>query len=82
MKILLVDDHVLIREALRGVLKELKPGAVVLEASEGRQAMRLVEEHADLSLILLDLNLPDCDGAQVLTDLRVGYRLHPKVRIP
>jgi DNA-binding NarL/FixJ family response regulator len=73
MKILLVDDHVLIREALRGVLKELKPEAVVLDASGGRQAMRLVEEHADLTLILLDLNLPDADGANVLADLRERY---------
>ena len=36
MKILVVDDHVLIREALRGVFKELKPDATVLEAADGR----------------------------------------------
>ena len=36
MKILLVDDHVLIREALRGVLKELKPVAIEPRAGEGR----------------------------------------------
>jgi DNA-binding NarL/FixJ family response regulator len=70
MKILLVDDHALIREALRGVLKELKPEAIVLDAPDGRQAMRLVEEHPDLTLILLDLNLPDCDGASILADVR------------
>ena len=40
MKILIVDDHVLIREALRGVLKELKGEAVILEAPDSRQAMR------------------------------------------
>jgi len=70
MKILLVDDHALIREALRGVLKELKPDAIVLDAPDGRQALRLVEEHPDLTLILLDLNLPDCDGASILADVR------------
>src|SRR5262245_39575232 len=70
MKILLVDDHVLIRDALRGVLKELMDTAVVLEASDGRQAMRLVGEHPDIHLILLDLNLPDQDGFAMLTDLR------------
>ena len=37
MKILVVDDHVLIRDALRGVLKELKGDAVVLEAGDSRQ---------------------------------------------
>ena len=65
MKILVVDDHALIREALRGVLKEVKGDAAVLEASDCRQAMQLIAEHADLSLILLDLTLPDRDGFSV-----------------
>ena len=70
MKIRLVDDHPLIRDALRRVLKELTDDATVLEASDYRQAMRLIEEHGDLHLILLDLNLPDRDGFAFLTDLR------------
>ena len=73
MKILVIDDHVLIREALRGVLKQLKGDASVLEASDCRRAMRLVEEHPDLELILLDLQLPDRDGFSVLAELREGY---------
>ena len=70
MKILLVDDHALICDALRGVLKELAADAAILEASDSRQAMRLIEQHPDLHLILLDLNLPDRDGFAVLSDLR------------
>jgi DNA-binding NarL/FixJ family response regulator len=73
MKILLVDDHVLIRDALRGVLKELAGDATVLEAADCRQAMRLIEAHPDLHLILLDLNLPDRDGFELLADLRKRY---------
>ena len=73
MKVLLVDDHALIRDALRGVLKELTADATVLEASDCRQAMRLIDEHPDLHLILLDLNLPDRDGFAVLADLRKRY---------
>ena len=73
MKILLVDDHALIRDALRGVLKELTGEASVLEASDCRQAMRLIQEHPDLHLILLDLNLPDRNGFAVLADLRRRY---------
>src|ERR1700674_2195129 len=70
MKVLLVDDHALIRDALRGVVKDLAQDATVLEASDSRQAMRMVEAHSDLYLILLDLNLPDRDGFAVLADLR------------
>jgi DNA-binding NarL/FixJ family response regulator len=73
MKVLIVDDHGLIREALHSVLKELRPDSVILDASNSRQAMRLVEEHPDLSLVLLDINLPDRDGFSVLDDLRDRY---------
>ena len=78
MKILLVNDHVLTRETLRDVLKELKGDATVLEAADGRQALPLIEEHADLGLILLDLNLPDRDGFSLLAELR---NRHPGVSI-
>jgi DNA-binding NarL/FixJ family response regulator len=73
MKFLLIDDHVLIREALRGVLKELRRDAYVLEAANCDQAKRLVEEHTDLEVILLDLNLPDGDGFGLLAQLREHY---------
>jgi len=76
MKVLVVDDHVLIREALRGVLKELKDDATVIEASNCQQAMRLVEEHTDVGLVLLDLNLPDRNGFDVLAELR---ERHPAI---
>jgi DNA-binding NarL/FixJ family response regulator len=78
MKILLIDDHVLIREALQGIFKELRPDATVLEAANCSQGMRLAEEHADLEVILLDLTLPDGDGFNVLADLR---ELYPAVSI-
>jgi DNA-binding NarL/FixJ family response regulator len=78
MKILVVDDHALIRDALQGVLKKLKRGAIVLEAADSRQAMETVAQHSDIGLILLDLNLPDRDGFDVLAELR---ERHPAVAI-
>jgi DNA-binding NarL/FixJ family response regulator len=73
MKILIVDDHALIRDALRGVLKKLKRGAVILEASNNQQALDATEGHSDINLILLDLNLPDRDGLSLLAELRERY---------
>ena len=70
MKVLVVDDHALIRDALRGVLAELRPGVSVLEAADCKQAMTLVGSHADFELIFLDLGLPDGDGFAVLEELR------------
>jgi DNA-binding NarL/FixJ family response regulator len=78
MKILLIDDHVLIREALHSLLRELTCDTTVLEAANCTQGMRLAEKHADVELILLDLNLPDGDGFNVLADLR---GLYPSVSI-
>lgn len=73
MKFLLIDDHVLIREALRGILKDLRCDATVLEAANCHHAERLVDEHTDLEVILLDLNLPDGDGFRLLAQLREHY---------
>src|SRR6185312_4285834 len=73
MKILVVDDHVLIRQALHGVLKKLRRDAVVLEASNSEKAMQVLTENPDLGLILLDLNLPDRDGFSMLTEIRGRY---------
>jgi DNA-binding NarL/FixJ family response regulator len=70
MKILVIDDHVLIRQAMQGVVKKLRRDAVVLDAPNYRQAMQIIENHPDISLILLDLTLPDREGFSVLTELR------------
>src|SRR5262245_18112885 len=79
MKILVIDDHVLIRESLRSVLKELRSEATVVEAINARETMRLVAEHADLALVLLDLGLPDRDGFEVLAELREHHPTIPVV---
>lgn len=78
MKILVVDDHVLIREALRGLFRELKPEAIVLEAADAAQAVALLGEQPDIALILLDLSLPDRDGLGLLAELRAG---HPAISV-
>lgn len=78
MKVLVVDDHTLIRDALRGVLEQLRDDAVVVEAADAREAVRLVEHHPDLELVLLDLLLPDGSGFDVLATLR---ERHPAVSV-
>jgi DNA-binding NarL/FixJ family response regulator len=77
-KFLLVDDHVLIREALRGVVRELDAGAAVLEASRWGDAARLLKEHADVTLVLLDPGLPDREGLAALAEVRMR---HPKTPV-
>jgi DNA-binding NarL/FixJ family response regulator len=73
LKVLVVDDHTLIREALRDVLAELDPECEVFEAPDGAIAVLLACEQPGLDLVLLDLNLPDMDGFTLLADLRQRY---------
>lgn len=83
MKILVIDDHVLIREALRGVLRELKGEAtIIIEAADARQAIRELEQNeqqGSVDLILLDLGLPDRDGFEMLGELGARYPTIPVV---
>ena len=78
MKILICDDHALVREGLRGVLAELGGPVELLEAAEGGEALRLAERHPDLDLLLLDLRMPGMDGWAGLRRFRT---LHPTLPV-
>jgi DNA-binding NarL/FixJ family response regulator len=78
MKFLIVDDHALIREAMRGVLLGLRSDSSVLEAADAQTALQTLQRHADTDLVLLDLHLPDLDGLQVLS--LVAER-HPAIAV-
>jgi len=72
MKVLVIDDHVLIREALRGVLAELRADAEVVEAGNAGEARQAIADHRDLDMVLLDIGLPDGSGFDLLSGLREG----------
>ena len=73
VKILVVDDHPLIREALRQVLQALDRQLELIEAQTCEEALALTQRHPDISLILLDLTLPGADGYEALRRLREDY---------
>ena len=76
--ILVVDDHYLIREAVRAVLRDLEDEIVVLETSNCREMMRLIEENGDIQTVLLDVMLPDGNGLDAVNELR---KLRPDISI-
>ncbi len=78
MKILVVDDHALVREGLRQVLKGLDAQVEVLEAPHCARAFELAALHADLDLVLLDYHLPDMNGLEALD---VFGKKHPELPI-
>ena len=72
MKILVVDDHPLILEALKQVLRDLDPLIEIIEARDGHQTLDQAQLHPDLSLILLDLTLPYRNGFELIGELRAS----------
>jgi len=76
---MIVDDHPLIREAMRAVLQPLDRDIVLLEAANGLEALALADSSPDLHLILLDLALPGMDGFSALQGLREAHPAIPVV---
>ncbi|MEO6023476.1 MAG: response regulator transcription factor [Burkholderiales bacterium] len=68
MKILLADDHTLFREAMLHPLRQLDAEAQIFQTGTAAEALAVVEQHRDVDLVLLDLNMPGMDGlAAVMT---------------
>jgi len=73
VKILVIDDHPLIREAVRQVLQALDQRLELLEAQTSAEAIEVVRSNDNISLILLDLALPGADGFETLHWLREEF---------
>ncbi|HKE13290.1 MAG TPA: response regulator transcription factor [Kofleriaceae bacterium] len=69
LRILLVDDHAVLRRGVRQLLAEDLPGAVFGEAASGPAALELVRDQR-WSLVVLDLSIPGRDGLDVLKESR------------
>ncbi|MFY3383727.1 LuxR C-terminal-related transcriptional regulator [Paracidovorax sp. MALMAid1276] len=77
MKFLLLEDHPLFRQALKGIVARLDPAATVLECASFDEARPLLGD--DLDLVLLDLRLSGLDGMKVLATLRAQFPALPVV---
>ncbi|MBI5409823.1 MAG: response regulator transcription factor [Nitrospirae bacterium] len=61
IRILLVDDHKILRDGIRSLLKEYPDLEVVGEAADGRTALRLVKELSP-DVVIMDISMPDLNG--------------------
>ena len=68
-RVLLVDDHPVVRKGIHDLLDKAAGIAVVGEASHGAEALQLVEQLSP-DVLLLDMELPDMTGNQVISELK------------
>ena len=73
MKILLIDDHPLILAALKSVIPSVREGAILISAECAQVAREALSVHSPFDLILLDLQLGDVNGFELLADIRRGF---------
>jgi two-component system NarL family response regulator len=69
IRILIADDHSVVREGLVSLVKRKSDMTVVAEANNGREAVDLWKEHRP-DVILLDLRMPELDGVGAIKEIR------------
>jgi len=65
MKVLICDDHKIVRDGLRQILQQLQGVTLISEAGDGNEALNLLKNNI-FNILLLDISLPDMSGLEVL----------------
>ena len=73
LKILVVDDESRMRKLVKDFL--IKDGYIVIEAGDGQQALDIFYEDKDISLIILDVMMPNRDGWEVCREIRKNSKV-------
>lgn len=76
-RILLVDDHTLVRAGISALVEKMPDANVVAEAKDGREALRLIREHSP-DLVLMDIAMPGLNGLEATARISKEF---PGVRV-
>ena len=69
IKVLIADDHAIVREGLKQILADTKDIVVAGEAKNGLEAVKLARD-GECDVMLLDISMPDRNGIEVLKQVR------------
>ena len=78
-RVLIADDHTIVRSGIKLIIQDLLPLTVIDEASNGDAVISCVKKN-DYDLIVLDMNMPDTDSITLVTNL-FAYRERPRILI-
>ena len=81
MRILVVDDHALVRRGLTYVVKEGFPDADVDEAESSAAALELLHDGTKVDLALVDVRMPDLDGLELLRAIKTEWPEMPVIML-
>lgn len=76
-RILLVDDHDLVRAGIRMLIKEFDKSSIILEASSGEESIEIARD-SEIDFVFMDLLLPGIDGVTAAVQL---MQAHPELKI-
>jgi DNA-binding NarL/FixJ family response regulator len=76
IKVLIADDHPMVRRGLRMTIEAEKDMQVVVEAENGVQVLSLIQKHKP-DVVLLDLQMPELDGVEALKKIREKFATLP-----
>jgi DNA-binding NarL/FixJ family response regulator len=78
LRVLLIDDHPVFRDALAGIVQRIDPLARVAQASSAEDGLQQLQEHGAPDLVVVDLQLPGMDGIAAIQVLRAS---HPQLPV-
>lgn len=71
-RIILADDHVMLRDGIKKIINETKGMQVVAEASDGLELLQLVKQHI-ADMVILDISMPRLRGIEAAQEIRKRY---------
>ena len=78
MKLMIVDDHALVRQGVLALLEREAPDAELLQACDSAEGLRMAARRPDLDAVFLDLSMPGMDGMDALREFG---RLRPALPV-
>ncbi len=81
IKILLADDHFMVRDGIKMVIHNNFMNTEILDATNGEDVLNLASDNPDINIFIIDYYMPNCRGTELLTRLKNSFPATPVIFI-